>query len=90
MTKEWVHPTVRRGTFWWRVQWIALIGVSARLAYVAVQDPSPGLLLAAGLAVVFAGTFPFFAEREIRKLRHEYRYDDDAGGTSTQTESDRQ
>jgi len=80
--KEWVHPTVRRGTFWWTLQVVILAGLALVFLYLALADGKADLLLY-GIAVgVLAVFFGFFARREIHKLRHEYRYEDNEDGSS--------
>lgn len=79
MSKASIHPTVRRGTIWWRLQLIALGGIAAAFTVLALQDPSPGRLVIAVVAVAISALFSLMAMKQIKALRHEYRYDNDVG-----------
>jgi hypothetical protein len=54
------------------------------LLYLTLQEPTTQLLVITGACVVFAPIFAFLAVREIRKLRYEYRYEDDDDGSAAQ------
>ena len=77
MAKEWIHPTVRRGSIWWRAQAIGFTVVMAILVVVLLQDPAIGHVLGASAAVALAILFGFLAEKQVKKLRYEFRCEDD-------------
>lgn len=77
MTEKWVHPTVRRGTIWWTMQALAYGGVTLALVFVAFWKPSTGTTIAAVVAVPLGPLLIFMAIKQVKVLRHEYRYTDE-------------
>ena len=72
------HPTVRRGTGWLRHQAISLAVVMVALALaLLLRDPSPLTVLGAVGCVAVAGLSIWFGEKQVKSLRHEYRYEDE-------------
>lgn len=76
MTK-FVHPTVRRGKILYTMQVLAPAGLTLFAAYHGFVRGDLELLLFALAGVVFTALAAFFFAREYRKLRHEYRYEDE-------------
>jgi FtsH-binding integral membrane protein len=74
-TKEWVHPTVRRGTIYWTAQAIGITGGAVLLTVLALQNPTAERLWWAAVFVVAAVLSWFFTSKQIQKLQQEYRYE---------------
>ncbi|MHA7144998.1 hypothetical protein ACX80U_09810 [Arthrobacter sp. TmT3-37] len=74
MSRASIHPAVRRGTFWWRLQMMVLGGIAAAITVLTLQDPSPARLVMAVVAIVVSAIFSLFAIKQIEALRHEYEY----------------
>ena len=71
------HPTVRHGTGWLRCQgWSAAV-LFAGLAILLLRDPSALHVLGAVALVAGAGLSIRWVEKEVKRLRYEYRYSDD-------------
>ncbi|MDK1358808.1 hypothetical protein QNO00_00810 [Arthrobacter sp. zg-Y1219] len=77
MTEKWTHPTVRRGTIWWTMQSVALGGLTLALVFIALWKPSTGTTIAAVAALILGPLLIFMAIKQIKTLRHEYRYSDE-------------
>ena len=73
------HPTVRRGTGWLRCQAISLAVILVALALILLllRDPSPLKALGAVGCLAVAGLSIWFGEKQVKSLRHEYRYEDE-------------
>ncbi|NJC21357.1 hypothetical protein BJ994_000433 [Arthrobacter pigmenti] len=78
MTK-FVHPTVRRGKILYTMQVLGLAGLTLVAAYYGLVQGNLALLLLALAGVALTALAAFFFAREYRKLRHEYRYEDEEG-----------
>lgn len=76
-TKEWVHPTVRRGTIYWTAQAVGITGGAVLLIFLALQNPTAERLWWAAAFVIAAVLSWFFTSKQIQKLQHEYRYEED-------------
>jgi hypothetical protein len=72
-----MHPTVRRGTIWWTMQIIAFGGLTVALVFIAFWKPSTEVIIAAAVALFLGPLFIFMAIKQIKSLRHEYRYSDE-------------
>jgi hypothetical protein len=77
LTEKWTHPTVRRSTIWWTMQSIALGGLTLALVFIALWKPSTGATIAAVAALILGPLLIFMAIKQIKTLRHEYRYSDE-------------
>ncbi|MHA7295175.1 hypothetical protein [Arthrobacter sp. HLT1-21] len=77
MTEKWTHPTVRRGTIWWTMQSIAFGVLTVALVFLAFWKPSTGATIAAVAALILGPLLIFMAIKQIKTLRHEYRYPDE-------------
>jgi hypothetical protein len=77
MTERWTHPTVRRGTIWWTTQSLAYGGLTLVLVFLAFWKPSTGATVAALVALALGPLLIFMAIKQVKALRHEYRYTDD-------------
>ncbi|MBG6192438.1 hypothetical protein IWX64_003410 [Arthrobacter sp. CAN_A212] len=77
MTEKWTHPTVRRGTIWWTMQSIAVGGLIVALVFLAFWKPSTETTIAAAAALILGPLLIFMAIKQIKALRHEYRYSDE-------------
>ena len=77
MADEFTHPTVRRGTIWWRAQIVAITLAVAALVFAALRNPSTELTIGAGVAVAVGAFLIFMVTKQIKALRHEYRYTDE-------------
>jgi Flp pilus assembly protein TadB len=75
--KDWVHPAVRRGTIYWTAHGIVSAGLAVALVFLALRNPSTELRLWAIAAVIFAVLVGFLVRKQIKNLRHEYRYEED-------------
>lgn len=58
---------------------LAITFAVAALVLAAFIKPSTQLTIGAGVAVVVGVILVFVANKQIKVLRHEYRYEDDAG-----------
>ncbi|BBE24530.1 hypothetical protein MN0502_34130 (plasmid) [Arthrobacter sp. MN05-02] len=56
---------------------IVLGVIAAAFTVLALQDPFPGRLLIAVVAVAISALFSLMAMKQIEALRHEYRYNKD-------------
>lgn len=75
--RDWVHPAVRRGTIYWTAHGIVSAGLAVALVFLALRNPSTELRLWAIAAVIFAVLAGFLVRKQIKNLRHEYRYEED-------------
>lgn len=75
--KGWTHPAVRRGTIWFTAQAVFLAGCAVALVALALQHPTIERMLWAAAFVVLAVLGGFVTKWQIKKLRHEYRYEQD-------------
>lgn len=77
--KDWEHPAVKRG----KIFWLAQAGFFGLLAvffvFLGILGQSAESFAYAAVSAVLAVAMGFFAKSQIKKLRHEYRYKDDAG-----------
>lgn len=82
--KDWVHPAVRRGSIWLIAQTVGVAGFAVFLFVLAIRDPTIERLLWAAAGVIVAVLFVFLTKWQIKKLRHDYRYevDDDTADQS--------
>ncbi|POH57743.1 hypothetical protein [Arthrobacter glacialis] len=76
--KNWEHPAVRRGKVFWSAQPILFGLLTVAFVFLAVRDQAFELLAYAAGAAILGVLFGFSAKRQIKKLRHEYRYQSDA------------
>jgi Flp pilus assembly protein TadB len=80
-TTGWVHPTVKRGTFYWTAQAIVFAGAAVLFIFLALLNPTVERLWWAGLAGI-AGVLAWFLSRKmIRDLQYEFRYEEDDNAT---------
>jgi DMSO/TMAO reductase YedYZ heme-binding membrane subunit len=63
------------------VQAVVLTGVTAGLVFFAIQTPTTERLWWAAAFVILSVLIWFLTSREIQKLQHEYRYEDDLNAT---------
>lgn len=77
MTKEWIHPTVRRSTIWWKTQIAVVAALIVSFVMAAFWEPSMQLTLTAVIVVLIGALLIFMATKQIKTLRHEYRYDEE-------------
>ncbi|MBD1544457.1 hypothetical protein G9E11_19880 [Arthrobacter sp. IA7] len=80
-TTDWVHPTVKRGTIYWTMQAIGITCFALLFIFVAVQNPTAERLWWAAAFMIAAGLSWFFTNKQIKKLQHEYRYEEDDSAT---------
>ena len=72
------HPTVRRGTGWLRNQSIYAAVIFVALGIVLLlRDPTVLQVLGAVGCFAVAGLFIYLGEKQVKSLRHEYRYEDE-------------
>ena len=71
------HPTVRRGTSWWRCQSAGLAAILVFLGLALLRDPSALHILGALGCAAGAGLSIYLGEKQVKTLRREYRYEDD-------------
>ena len=72
------HPTVRRGTGWLRHQSIYAAVVLVALGIVLfVRNPNALQILGGVGCIAGAGLSIYFGEKQVKALRHEYRYEDE-------------
>ena len=71
------HPAVRRATIWWTMQAMGWVGLTLTLVLLAFWKPSSQMTIAAVVSLVLGPLFVFFAIKQIKGFRHEYRYSDD-------------
>ena len=71
------HPTVRRGTGWLRYQARSLAVILLALGILLLRDPTALHILGAVACTAGAGLSVFLGEKQVKSLRHEYRYEDD-------------
>jgi Flp pilus assembly protein TadB len=76
-TKDWIHPAVRRGTIYWTAQAVGITGGAVLLIFLALQHPTAERLWWAGAFVIAAVLSWFLIRKQIQKLQHEYRYEED-------------
>lgn len=76
MTDEFTHPAVRRGKAWWSTQIAAIAVAVIALVFAAFKNPSTQLTIGACLAVVVGALLIFLVTKQIKVLRHKYRYAD--------------
>ena len=74
---DWVHPAVRRGTIYWTAQFIGCAGLTVVLIFLALRDPTTERLLWAAATVAITVIVGFLTKKQIKNLRHEYRYEED-------------
>lgn len=89
--KDWVHPAVRRGSSWVTAQAVFIAGFAVFLVVLALWNPTRERLLWAAGGVLAAVLVGFLARWQIKKLRYDYRYEDDedaADRKTTGTEAD--
>ena len=75
--RGWVHPAVRRGTIYWTAQVIGLAGSTVVLIFLALQNPTTERYLWAAAFVIATVLSGFCGRKQIKNLRHEYRYEED-------------
>lgn len=68
---------MRRGTIWWTMQSMALGVLTVGLVFIALWKPSTGATIAAVAALILGPLLIFTAIKQIKKLRHEYRYSEE-------------
>ena len=74
------HPTVRGGTGWLRNQSIYAAVIFVALGIVLLlRDPHALQVLGAVGCFAVAGLSLYIGEKQVKSLRHEYRYKDDEG-----------
>lgn len=71
------HPTVRRGTGWFRHQARSLAILLIAIGIVLLRDPTALHILGTAGCAVGAGLSLYLGERQVKSLRHEYRYEDE-------------
>ncbi|MEB7504982.1 hypothetical protein [Arthrobacter koreensis] len=71
------HPTVRRGTSWWRYQSVIGSVVLLGLAVLLLREPALMNVLGALACALATGLLIYFSEKQIKALRREYRYEDE-------------
>jgi Flp pilus assembly protein TadB len=76
-TTDWVHPAVKRGTIYWTAQAIVFAGLALLFILIALLNPTVERLWWAGLAGIAAVLAWFGTIKQIQKLQHEYRYEED-------------
>ena len=68
------HPTVRRGTNWWRRQsWTRAIPLTF-IGMMLLRDPAGWSIAGAAACMAGAGLSIYLGEIFVKKLRQEYRY----------------
>lgn len=72
-----MHPTVRRGTIWWTIQILVIAFLVVALVVLAIWKPSSPAIIAAGIALVLGPLLIFMGTKQIKALRHGYRYTDE-------------
>jgi uncharacterized membrane protein YdbT with pleckstrin-like domain len=65
---------------WWTTQALAYSMVTLALMFVAFWKPSTGATVAAVVAIVLGPLLVFMAIKQVKALRHEYRYADEQLG----------
>jgi membrane protein YdbS with pleckstrin-like domain len=80
--KPWIHPQERRSRIYWSVQ-IAL-GVIAMIAIpiLLLQEPTGDHILISVAVVLIGVVALIFSIRELRKLPHEYRVEEENDTTT--------
>ena len=68
------HPTVRRGTRWWRCQSWTLAILLTFFAILLLRDPMDWSILGAVACTAGAGLSIYLGEKMVKGLRHAYRY----------------
>ncbi len=68
---------MRRGTIWWTLQSIVFGGLTVTLVFLAFWNPSTEATIAAVAALVLGPLLIFMAIKQIKSLRHGYRYSDE-------------
>lgn len=72
------YPTVRRGTGWLRHQSIYAAAVLLGLGILLfVRDPNALQILGGVGCIAGAGLVIYFGEKQVKSLRHQYRYEDE-------------
>ncbi len=82
--KDWVHPAVRRGTLWFKIQAIGLGGLAAIFVILAILDRTTKTLIYAIVACIVAVVLGYLARRAIKQLRYDYRYEEEEGNPADQ------
>ena len=75
------HPTVRRGTGWWRRKSWTLTILLSGIGILLLRDPTALNIFGTAACIAGAGLTVYLGEKQVKTLRHEYRYEDD-GSTS--------
>ncbi len=68
------HPTVRRGTRWWRRQSWTLAILLTFIGILLLRDPTGWSIGGAVACMGGAGLSIYLGEIMVKKLRHEHRY----------------
>jgi membrane protein YdbS with pleckstrin-like domain len=82
--KPWVHPQERRSRIYWSIQIavgvVAMIGIPILL----LREPTVDHVVISVAVVIIGIVALIFSIRELRKLPHEYRYEEEVEDTSGQ------
>lgn len=71
------HPAVRGGTGSIRQQAVSLAIILVVLGILLLRDPTALHILGTAGCAVGAGLSLYLGERQVKSLRHEYRYEDE-------------
>ena len=71
------HPTVRRGTGWLRHQPLYLAVILVVVGIALLLDPTALHILGGVGCIAAAGLSVYLGEKQVKSLRHEYRYEDE-------------
>jgi membrane protein YdbS with pleckstrin-like domain len=81
--KPWVHPQERRTRIYWSIQIavgvVAMIGIPILL----LREPTADHVVISVAVVLIGIVALIFSIRELRKLRHEYRHEEEGEDTPT-------
>jgi hypothetical protein len=74
--KPWIHPQERRSRIYWSVQIAVCVVAMIVIPTLLLREPTVDHVLLAIAAVVIGAVLLILCIRELRKLPHEYRYEE--------------